>query len=56
VGEKECTWALAYDRLKAYGQEERMLNRPVVFKNSALRGTSTSINTFLENDHQARKR
>ena len=25
VGEKECIWARAYNRLKAYGEEERML-------------------------------
>ena len=33
VGEKECIWARAYDRLKAYGEEEAMLERPVVYRN-----------------------
>jgi len=56
VGEKECIWALAYDRLKAYGQEEKMLDRPVVFKDAALKGTSAWMNTFLERDHHAKKR
>jgi methylenetetrahydrofolate reductase (NADPH) len=55
VGEKECIWALAYDRLKAYGEEERMLERPVVFKNGALKGTSAWANAFLERDYRAKK-
>lgn len=53
VGEKECIWALAYDRLKAYGEEEAMLERPVVFRNGALRGTSAWANAFLGRDHHA---
>ena len=53
VGEKECIWALAYDRLKAYGEEETMLDGPVVIKNGALEGTSAWANRFLERDHQA---
>ena len=52
-GEKECIWALAYDRLKAYGEEEAMLERPVVFRNGALRGTSAWANAFLGRDHHA---
>jgi methylenetetrahydrofolate reductase (NADPH) len=56
VGEKECIWALAYDRLKPYGQEEKMLDRPVVFKNAALKGTSAWMNAFLERDHHAKKK
>jgi methylenetetrahydrofolate reductase (NADPH) len=53
VGEKDCIWALAYERLKAYGEEESLLERPVVFRNGALRGTSAWANTFLERDHHA---
>ena len=53
VGEKDCIWALAYDRLKAYGEEERMLERPVVFRDGALRGTSAWANAFLGRDHHA---
>ena len=53
IGEKECIWARAYERLKAYDQEEDMLERPVIFKNGALKGTSAWSNTFLERDHHA---
>lgn len=55
VGEKDCIWALSYDRLKAYGEEENMLKRPVVIKNAALKGTSGWMNKFLGRDH-SRKR
>jgi len=55
VGEKDCIWALAYDRLKAYGEEETMLDRPVVIKDGQLKGTSAWANTFLEKDHRGRK-
>ena len=56
VGEKECIWARAYDRLKAYGEEEQMLDGPVVIKNGALQGSSAWTNTFLERDHHAKAR
>lgn len=56
VGEKECIWARAYDRLKACGEEERMLQGPVVYKDGALRGTSAWANTFLGRDHRSRKK
>ena len=56
VGEKQCIWALAYDRLKPYGEEGNMLDRPVVFKDGVLQGTSAWTNTFLERDHHARVR
>ena len=55
VGEKDCIWALAYERLKAYGEEEKMLDRPVAFKDGALKGTSAWANTFLGRDHHARE-
>ena len=54
VGEKDCIWSLAYDRLKAYGEEEEMLDRPVVYRNGALKGTSAWGNTYLGKDHHAR--
>jgi methylenetetrahydrofolate reductase (NADPH) len=54
VGEKTCIWALAYDRLKAYGEEREMLDGPVVIKDNALAGTSAWGNTFLGRDHHAR--
>ena len=55
VGEKDCIWARAYDRLKAYGEEEEMLERPMVFKDGSLQGTSAWGNAFLERDHRSRK-
>ena len=56
VGEKECIWSRAYDRLKSYGEETTMLDRPVVFRNGALAGTSAWANTFLDRDHHAKKK
>ncbi|HEY7381392.1 MAG TPA: methylenetetrahydrofolate reductase C-terminal domain-containing protein [Gaiella sp.] len=53
IGEKDCIWALAYDRLKVYGEQERMLDGPVVVKDNQLRGTSAWANTFLGRDHNA---
>ena len=55
VGEKECIWARAYDRLKAYGEEQTMLDGPAIIKNAALQGTSAWVNTYLERDHFARQ-
>ncbi|HTW11326.1 MAG TPA: methylenetetrahydrofolate reductase C-terminal domain-containing protein [Solirubrobacteraceae bacterium] len=54
VYDTECIWAQAYERLKAYGEEEHMLDGPVVIKDNALRGTSAWGNTFLGRDHSAR--
>jgi methylenetetrahydrofolate reductase (NADPH) len=53
VGEKDCIWALAYERLKPYGEETTMLDGPAVIKDNALRGTSAWVNTFLGRDHHA---
>jgi methylenetetrahydrofolate reductase (NADPH) len=53
VGEKDCIWSLAYERLKVYGEEEQMLAGPVVIKDNALMGTSAWGNTFLGRDHNA---
>lgn len=55
VGEKQCIWSLAYQRLKAYGEEEQMLDRPVIHKDAALKGTSAWANTFLERDHHGER-
>jgi len=54
IGEKECIWARAYERLKAYGEEESMLDGPAVLNDNSLRGTSAWANTFLGRDHHAR--
>jgi len=53
VYDSECIWSEAYERLKAYGEEESMLDGPVVVKDNALQGTSAWANTFLGRDHQA---
>jgi methylenetetrahydrofolate reductase (NADPH) len=55
VYDTECIWSDAYERLKAYGEEESMLDGPVVVKDNALQGTSAWANTFLGRDHQARE-
>lgn len=53
IGEKRCIWVKAYERTKPYGEESDLLERPVVFKNGALSGTSAWPNTFLDWDHNA---
>ena len=55
VYDTECIWSEAYERLKAYGEEESMLDGPVVVKDNALQGTSAWANTFLGRDHQAQE-
>ena len=55
VGEKQCIWARAYDRLKPYGEEEGMLEGPVVIRNGALKGTSAWANALLGRDHRGGK-
>jgi methylenetetrahydrofolate reductase (NADPH) len=55
VYDTECIWSQAYERLKAYGEEEEMLDGPVVVKDNALAGTSAWANAFLERDHRARR-
>ena len=55
VYDTECIWSQAYERLKAYGEEEAMLDGPVVVKDNALAGTSAWANTFLGRDHVARQ-
>ena len=56
VGDKECIWVRAYDRLKACGEEEGMLHRPVVYRDGSLAGTSAWANTVMERDHHGRAR
>jgi methylenetetrahydrofolate reductase (NADPH) len=53
VYDSECIWSEAYERLKAYGEEESMLDGPVVVKDNALAGTSAWANTLLGRDHLA---
>ena len=56
VYDTECIWSQAYERLKAYGEEESMLDGPVVVQDNALAGTSAWANSFLGRDHRARGR
>ena len=51
---KPCVWAVAYDRLRPYGEAMTMLDRAPVIGDNALRGSSAWANTFLERDHYAR--
>ena len=53
VYDTECIWSQAYERLKAYGEEESLLDGPVVVKDNALARTSAWANMFLGRDHQA---
>jgi methylenetetrahydrofolate reductase (NADH) len=56
VYDTECIWSQAYDRLKAYGEEESLLDGPPIVKDNALARTSAWANTFLGRDHHARAR
>ena len=56
VYDTECIWSQAYERLKAYGEEESMLDGPAIVKDNALARTSAWANTFLGRDHHARTR
>ena len=56
VGDKDCIWVRAYDRLKAYGEEEQMLGDSAVIKDAALQGTSAWANAFLQRDHRGKKK
>jgi methylenetetrahydrofolate reductase (NADPH) len=55
VGDKDCIWALAYERLQAFSEEETMLDGPAVVNDNGLRGTSAWANTFLGRDHHGGK-
>ncbi len=51
--DKDCIYLRAYNTLKLYGEEDQILNRPVVLKDSRLQGTSSWANTFAKRDHYA---
>jgi methylenetetrahydrofolate reductase (NADPH) len=51
VYDTECIWSQAYERLKAYGEEQEMLDGPVVIRDNALAGTSAWANALLGRDH-----
>jgi methylenetetrahydrofolate reductase (NADPH) len=54
VYDTECIWSQAYERLKAYGEEEGMLDGAIVVRDNALMRTSAWANTFLGRDHSGR--
>jgi len=51
---RPCVWVRAYDRLKPYGEELAMLDRPPVLIDNALGRTSAWANTYLGRDHYGR--
>ena len=51
---RPCVWVRAYDRLKPYGEELTLLDRPPVVVDNALRRTSAWANTYLGRDHYGR--
>jgi methylenetetrahydrofolate reductase (NADH) len=53
VYDTECIWSQAYERLKAYGEEESMLDGPAIVKDNALARTSAWANSFLGRDHHS---
>lgn len=53
LGDKECFWAQVYQRLKYYGEAERLAQGPIVFYNAGLKHTSSWANTYLDRDHHA---
>ena len=55
VDDTECIWSQAYERLKAYGEEESMLDGPAVVKDNALAGTSARANAFFGRGHVGRE-
>jgi methylenetetrahydrofolate reductase (NADPH) len=52
---RACIWARAYERLKPYGEDAAMLDRPPTIPDYALRRTSAWANTFLGRDHVTRR-
>jgi methylenetetrahydrofolate reductase (NADPH) len=51
---RACIWATAYERLKPFGEETGMLERPIAVQDNGLRRTSAWANTYLERDHLGR--
>ena len=48
-------WVRAYNRLKPYGEELRMLERRPTVRDASLRHTSSWANRFLDRDHASSK-
>ena len=43
---RDCVWVRAYNRLKPYGEEASLLERPVAVKDAHLRGTASWANFY----------
>ncbi|MDR3111447.1 MAG: methylenetetrahydrofolate reductase C-terminal domain-containing protein [Planctomycetaceae bacterium] len=52
--DKDCIWAIAYDRLKYFGEWDDFVNAPPICYNAALKGTSAWANLYLDRDHSAK--
>jgi len=52
-GKKKCIYVRAYQRLKAYAEEESMMDGYIPPRNWDLTGTSSWANYFLSRDHHA---
>jgi methylenetetrahydrofolate reductase (NADPH) len=52
---RACMWARAYQRVKPYGEDAAMLDRPPAIADNALRRTSAWANTYLGRDHVTRR-
>lgn len=55
LGDKDCIWTRAHERLKYHGEPARMLDGEPIYVNSRLEGTSAWANTFLGRDHSAKE-
>ncbi len=55
VGDFDCIWARAYDRLAAEGRAEELLAHAPVMQDQSLRGTSSWANTWHGRDHLTRR-
>ncbi len=53
LDDKDCFWARAYERLKYYGQSERLAEPCVTLYNADLQHTSAWANVVLDRDHSA---
>ncbi|MDR1485352.1 MAG: methylenetetrahydrofolate reductase C-terminal domain-containing protein [Planctomycetaceae bacterium] len=53
--DKDCIWAIAYDRLKYFGEVDDLIKLPILTYNAALKGTSAWSNLYLDRDHNANK-
>ncbi|MFH1024765.1 MAG: methylenetetrahydrofolate reductase C-terminal domain-containing protein [Planctomycetota bacterium] len=51
VGDKDCLWVRAYERLRCHGEVEKTLTAPLVRYDATLKNTSSWANFYLGRDH-----